>query len=93
MNEIYYVVRTDRAGVFFGKIKENKGISIVMRDVRKIYYWNGACAVEQIATSGVKSDSKLTVTIPEMEIASPIQIIQCTDVALENLKSQKEWKQ
>ena len=89
----FYVVRTDRAGVFFGKIKENKTTSIIMTDVRKIYYWNGACAVEQIAISGVKSDSKLTVTIPEMEIAAPIQIIACTEIAIKNLQSQKEWKQ
>jgi hypothetical protein len=89
----YFIVRADRAGVFFGKIKENKTTSVVMQDVRKIYYWDGASAVEQISQDGVKSNSKLTITIPEMEIASPIQIIPCTDKAVKNLKEQKEWKQ
>lgn len=88
----YFIVRTDRAGVFFGKIKENKMSSIIMQDVRKIYYWEGAAAVEQIAVDGVNDNSRLTVTIDEMEIASPIQIIPCTDKAEKNLKSIKEWR-
>lgn len=88
----YYVVRTDRAGVFFGRIKENKGTSIVMNDVRKIHYWEGAAAVEQIATDGVNKKSRLTVVISEMEIAAPIQIIPCTDKAAACLNSFVEWK-
>lgn len=88
----YYVVRTDRAGVFFGQVKENKGTSIIMNAVRKIHYWEGAAAVEQIATDGVNDRSRLTVVIPEMEIAAPIQIIPCTEKATECLKNFVEWK-
>lgn len=90
--ENYYIVRTDRAGVFFGQIKEKKENSVVMTDVRKIHYWDGAAAVEQIATDGVNDSSRLTVVIPEMEIDKWIQIIPCTDKATNNLKNQKEWK-
>lgn len=93
MTEQYYVVRTDRAGVFFGKVKDNKGSSIIMEDVRKIYYWDGACAVEQISQDGVGKNSKLTVVVAEQEIANPIQIIPCTEQAITILKSFPEWKQ
>ena len=89
----YYIVRADRAGVFFGKIKSKSKDAVVMEDVRKIFYWNGACAVEQISQTGVsQNDSKLTITIPEMEIANPIQIIPCTEKATDNLKKSPEWK-
>ena len=89
----YCIVRTDRAGVFFGLVKKNNGTSIIMNDVRKIHYWEGASAVEQIAVDGVNQNkSKLTISIPEMEIASPIQIIPCTEKAINNLKNCKEWK-
>jgi hypothetical protein len=91
-NDQYFIVRTDRAGVFFGKIKENKTTSIIMIDVRKIHHWEGAAAVEQIAVSGVNEKSRLTISINEMEIAAPIQIIPCTEEALNNLKAHKEWK-
>lgn len=92
MKDNYYVVRADRAGVFFGKIKKNKGTSVIMEDVRKIFYWQGAAAVEQISQDGVNKDSKLTVSIPEMEIANPIQIIPCTEKATEILKAIPVWK-
>jgi hypothetical protein len=90
--EKYYIVRADRAGVFFGKIKERKENSVVMTDVRKIYYWEGAAAVEQISVDGVGNGSKLTIPVSEMEIGSPIQIIPCTDKAYANLINFTEWK-
>ncbi len=90
--EQYYIVRADRAGVFFGKIKERTPDSVTMTDVRKIHYWERAAAVEEIATSGVASTSRLAVTIPEMEISNAIQIIPCTATATDNLKNQAEWK-
>lgn len=90
----YYIVRADRAGVFFGQIKEKTETSVTMTDVRKIHYWDGAAAVEQISQDGVKqSSSRLTVSIAEMEIDKWIQIIPCTDKATINLKGCKEWKQ
>lgn len=93
MKEIYYIVRADRAGVFFGQIESKTKDSVVMKNVRKIHYWDGACAVEQISQDGVNDKSRLTVTIPSMEIADPIQIIECTEKATDNLLKQKEWKQ
>ena len=54
----FYIVRSDRAGIFFGQIKEKKDNSIVMTNVRKIFYWDGAAAIEQIAISGVDNKSK-----------------------------------
>lgn len=39
-----YIVRCDRAGVFFGKIKERNGSEVTMTDVRKLWSWDGACA-------------------------------------------------
>lgn len=92
-NENYYVVRTDRAGVFFGQIKSKEDNSITMTNVRKIFYWEGAAAVEQIALDGLdKNKSKLTVTIDVMEIFAPIQIIPCSEKSTKILKNCKEWK-
>lgn len=94
MEKKYFIVRTDRAGVFFGKIKENKGTSIVMEEVRKLHYWDGAAAVEEISQIGTNKPNscRFTVTVPEMEIATPIQILPCTEKAIENIKNVKEWR-
>ena len=88
----YYIVRADRAGVFFGQIKEKKEKSVLMTNVRKIWSWQGASAVEQISIDGVNDNSQVTVVVPEMEIDSWIQIIPCSKKAIANLKGQKEWK-
>lgn len=92
--EKYYIVRTDRAGVFFGRIKERNHNEITMINVRKLFYWDGACAVEEIAINGVArpNDCKFTIVIPEMTIADPIQIIPCTEKAVKSIMGVKEWK-
>ena len=92
--EQYYVVRTDRAGVFFGKIAERTEHEIRMTDVRKLWYWDGACAVEQLAMDGTKkpNDCKFTAVVPEMVIADPIQIIPCTQKAVKSLSGVKVWQ-
>ena len=92
--EQYYIVRCDRAGVFFGKIKEKTETEVVMTDVRKLWYWEGAAAVEQLAVDGTKSpeDCKFTLTVSEMTVIGPIQIIPCTDKAIKSIKAVKEWK-
>ena len=90
----YYIVRGDRSGVFFGKIAERNGSEVRMRKVRKLWYWDGACAVEQLAKDGVScpNNCKFTVTVEEMTITDAIQIIQCTEKAKESISGVKEWK-
>lgn len=91
----YYIVRADRAGVFFGKIKESSHVEVTMTDVRKLWYWDGACAVEQLALEGTTKprNCKFTVVIPEMAIADPIQIIPCTEKAVNSISGVAVWKE
>lgn len=90
----YYIVRTNRAGVFFGKIRERSHDEITMTDVRKIWHWDGACAVEQLALDGTKKphNCQFTVVVPEMTIADPIQIIPCTEKAVQSLSGVAVWQ-
>jgi hypothetical protein len=89
-----YIVRTNHAGVFFGEVVKNDWKSITMRNVRKLHYWSGAGAVEGLAQYGTsKPDScRFTVIVAEQEIAEPIQVIECTDLAIKSINSVKEWK-
>lgn len=90
----YYIVRGDRSGVFFGKISERNGSEVRMQKVRKLWYWDGACAVEQLALDGVKNHDNcmFTVTVEEMTITDAIQIIPCTDAAQKSISGVVEWK-
>lgn len=90
------IVRCNNAGVFFGTVKEiskdANGINVLMSNVRKIWYWDGACAVEQLAVNGCNNKSKITIMVEEMELMSAVQIIPCTEDAIKNLEGHKEWK-
>lgn len=94
MEEKNYIVRADRAGVFFGKIKERNGEEVTMADVRRLWYWDGAASLSQLATEGVKApeNCKFTVYVPEMTILGVIEIIPCTTMAEDSIKKVKEWK-
>lgn len=93
-NNQMYVVRCAQAGVFFGGIKERKGDEVTMINARKLWYWDGACAVEQLAVDGTKKpdDCKFTVTVSEMVVTGAIQVLACTDKAAESLAAVREWK-
>lgn len=92
--EKYVIVRADRAGVFFGKLVKKEGSEVTMRDVRKLHYWEGAAAVEEISQIGTKYPERcrFTVTVDEMEVLEVIQILPCTEDAIRVIKSVKEWK-
>ena len=94
MKEQYYIIRADRAGVFFGHIKERRGSEVDLTDVRRIWYWDGACSLSQLATEGTKKpkECKFTVTVPEMTVLGVIEVIPCTDAAVKSIMAVKEWK-
>ena len=88
------LIRADRAGVFYGTIKERNGSEVVMTNVRRIWYWDGAASLSQLAVNGttVARNCKFTVYVPEMTIMGVIEIIPCTDKAIASIEGVAEWK-
>ena len=94
MENKYYIIRGDRSGVFFGQIVSRSGQEAKLQHVRKLWYWDGACAVEQPAMDGVTNQNgcKFTVVVPEMVITDAIQILPCSDKAAKILSEVRVWK-
>ena len=94
MDQRWYIIRSDRAGVFFGHIKERRGDEVDMTEVRRLWYWQGAASLSQMAVEGVKCPAacKFTVVVPEMTILGVIEIIPVSDAAAENIKAVAEWR-
>jgi len=88
------IVRADRAGVFFGNIKERIGSEVTMTNVRRLWFWSGAASLSQLAINGVtnRHDCRFTIVVPEMTILGVIEIIPCSDEAIKSINSVKEWK-
>jgi len=90
----YYIIRSDKAGVFFAKIAERRGDEVDLTDCRRIWYWDGAASLSQLAMEGVSKpqNCKFTVTVPAMTVFGVIEIIPCTDKAVESIKAVREWR-
>jgi len=88
------IIRSQSAGVFFGTLKEETPEYAILEKFRKIHHWEGACAVEQIAIDGITNHkgSRLTIVVEEGMVSNPIQILPCTDKAIENLEEAPEWR-
>jgi hypothetical protein len=87
------IVRADRAGVFYGELVEKNGSDVLMKDVRKLWYWDGANSIEDLSISGTKSPEKckFTIVVSEMEIANAIQVLPCTSEAIKSIEGVEAW--
>ena len=94
MDNRFYIVRADRAGVFFGHIRERVGSEVTMTNVRRLWYWSGACSLSQLAVDGVKNpgECKFPVIVPEMTILGVIEIIPANEAAVKSIEAVKPWK-
>lgn len=93
MDNKYYIVRGDRSGVFFGHIKSRDGREVTMTEVRRLWYWDGAASLSQLAKEGTKkpSECKFTVTLDELVVLDAIELIPCTEKATVSIKRVEEW--
>lgn len=94
MENQYYIIRSDRAGVFFGNIKQKDGQNIILANVRRIWAWEGACSISQLAVEGTKSPEKcrFAIEVSEIELFDVIEVIPCTDESVKSIKGVKVWK-
>ena len=88
------IVRADRAGVFYGTLKSKEGSEVVLTDCRRIYYWDGACSISELAKTGTKKpeNCKFTVTVDDICVLGVIEIIPCTCDAIASIEGVKVWK-
>ena len=79
----YCMVRTYSAGVFAGTIEEKNGKEVKLSNARRIWYWDGAASLSQLATEGTSEpiNCKFPVEVSEVLLMEVIEIIPITDVA------------
>ena len=88
------LVRTYSAGVHFGELEQRDGKEVTLKNARRIWYWDGACSLSQIAVDGLPNDEnqKISVAVPSILLTESIEIISMTETATKNLSEVKEWK-
>lgn len=89
------IVRTDKAGVFFAKLKLLDHKVAILTDAIRLWYWSGACSLSQLAVSGSKKpdNCKFAVPVKEILVTDVIEILAVTNKARKQIKGIKSWKQ
>lgn len=90
----YVIVRTYSAGVFAGNIKSRKGQEVVLRNARRIWYWDGAASLSQLAQSGTSNPGgcKFPEPVDEITLLQAIEILATTPVAQKSIAEVPIWK-
>jgi hypothetical protein len=88
------IIRADRAGVFYGTLVEKDGTEVELKDCRRIWYWSGAASISEIALSGVTKpdDCQFSVVVPRIIVMGVIEIIPCSEKAINCIESVPVWK-
>ena len=88
------IIRGDRSGVEYGTLVAQEGQEVTLKNARRIWYWDGAASLSQLANDGTSKPSscKFTVFVDSITILDAIEIIPCTNAAIISIEEVKEWK-
>lgn len=89
-----HIIRGDRSGVFFGEIAAREGREVTIKGCRRIWFWDGAASLSQLAKEGAKwpQNCKFSVTVDELVVLDAIELIPCTVAAQDNIEGVSEWR-
>ena len=90
----YCIVRTQSAGVFAGYIKSRNGEGLTMVTARRIWYWVGAASLSQLSQEGVSKpkECKFPVAVPLVDLFQVIEILPCSQKAIDSIAGVPIWK-
>jgi hypothetical protein len=91
------IVRANGAGVFFGNVAEEneQAQTVVMTDVKRLWYWDGASSLSELAEHGVACPEKckFTCNVSRIKVYNVLEILDVTEEAEASINGVKEWKQ
>ena len=89
----YVICRTYSAGVFAGTLVDKVGKEVELKDARRLWYWDGAASLSELAEKGVsKPDNcKFPAPVASVLLTESIEILLCSDEARDSIKGVKVW--
>ena len=88
------IVRTYSAGVFIGKVVERDGKEVRLENARRIWYWDGAASLSQLANEGTSKpqNCKFPAPVVEVLLTEAIEFIPATEAAIASIAAVPEWR-
>lgn len=89
----YVMVRTYSAGVFAGTLVKRCGKEAVLNNARRIWFWDGAASLSQLAVDGTSKpeNCKFPVPVPEVVLTEVIEILLISEKAKKSIASVPIW--
>lgn len=89
----YCIVRTYSAGVFAGYVESRNVKEVKIRKVRRIWYWDGANSLSQLAVDGTLKPEKckFACEVDTIIVTEAIEIIPCTQKAKDSIEGVIPW--
>jgi len=89
------IVRTYSAGVFLGTVAERVGKEATLTNARRIWYWEGAASLSQLAIEGTSKPGKckFPAAVAEVLLTEVIEIIPATEAAIASIAAVPEWRE
>ena len=90
----YVIVRAKDAGCWAGYMKAKSDNSVVLLQGRRLWYWDGAATLSQVAMEGFSKPDKckFPCEVTEVEIFNHCEIAKATTKAKSSIDSVKVWK-
>lgn len=94
-NMEYKIVRTYSAGVFAGYLESRNGREVVLRDARRLWFWEGAASLSQLAMEGVSKpdECKFPCEVDKVELLEAVEILDVTAEAQESIANVPVWRE
>jgi hypothetical protein len=91
----YVIARTYSAGVFAGTLVSKKGKEVELKNARRLWYWDGAASLSQLAVDGVSKpqNCKFPCEVTEVLLTEAIEILAVSKKAKKSIAEVKVWQQ
>ena len=90
----YVIIRTYSAGVFAGTLVSRKGKEVELSTARRLWYWDGAASLSQLAMTGTSKpeNCKFPAPVRDILLLEAIEIIPVTAKAKKSIAEVKVWQ-
>jgi hypothetical protein len=90
----YCIVRTESAGVFAGELIARDGKEAVVAGARRIWSWEGAATLSELAMSGTKKPGqcKFPQEVDHVLVTGVIEVIPCSAAGKDSIRLVPVWK-
>lgn len=83
------IIRTYSAGVWFGELEQKDRTEVILKNARRMWSWwaKEGISLSSVAVKGIKQDKSKIIEAVEAVWLEAIEIIPCTDDAIDSIES------